>query len=177
MERVAELKIFARVTFFRTEDGGHNGPTPPTFFGCPFVMDDQMNDCRLLLDGIGSISPGQTVEVPIIFLCPKLVVDRLKVGREFKLWEMGIIAEGDILEVSLPQKQGSECTFPSSAPLDSRATPIFSACRSLPVQRVLLAALRSLSESVPIPARVGVASGDVCEREKGVRALFYFAEL
>ena len=99
MERVVKLEILARVTFYVTEEGGRKGPTPPTWFGCPFFMDDQMNDCRLLLDGIGSISPGQTVDVPIVFLFPKLVVDRLKVGRKFKLWDMGIIAEGEILEV------------------------------------------------------------------------------
>jgi hypothetical protein len=101
MERVVKHDILARVTFFRTEEGGRKGPTSSTHFGYPFVMDDQMNDCRFFLEGIGSISPGQTVDVPIAFLFPKLVVDRLKVGRKFKLWEMGIIAEGEILEVHL----------------------------------------------------------------------------
>lgn len=92
-------EIFAKVTFFRTEEGGLKGPTPANFFGCPFVMDDQMNDCRLVLTDVGPVSPGQTVEVPITFLVPKLVVDRLEVGRKFKLWHMGIIAEGKILTV------------------------------------------------------------------------------
>lgn len=95
-------EILARVTFLRTEEGGRKGPTPSNFFGCPFLMDEQMNDCRLVLTDVGAISPGQTVEVPIAFLVPKLVVDRLKVGRKFKLWEMGIIAEGEILKVLTP---------------------------------------------------------------------------
>jgi hypothetical protein len=92
-------QIFARVAFFRTEEGGRKGPTLQDFFGCPFLMDDQMNDCRLILTDVGSISPGQTVEVPIAFLAPRLVVERLKAGRKFKLWEMGVIAEGEILKV------------------------------------------------------------------------------
>lgn len=95
-------EIFARVTFLRTEEGGRKGPTPPNFFGCPFFMDEQMNDCRLVLTDVGPVSPGQTVEVPIAFLAPKLVVDRLKVGRTFKLWEMGFIAEGEILKILIP---------------------------------------------------------------------------
>lgn len=95
-------EIFAKVTFFRTEEGGLKRPTPANFFGCPFLMDEQMNDCRLVLTDVGSVNPGRTIEVPIAFLVPKLVVDRLKVGRKFKLWHMGIIAEGEILNVLIP---------------------------------------------------------------------------
>ena len=96
-------EIFARVHFFRAEDGGRKGPTSPKFFGCPFLMDGQKNDCRLVLSEVGSISPGQTIEVPIAFLAPNLVIERLKVGRKFELWEMGIIAEGEILKVLTPK--------------------------------------------------------------------------
>lgn len=93
---VKSPEIFARITFLRTEEGGLKGLTTAKFFGCPFLMDEQMNDCRLVLADVG---PGQTVQVPITFLVPELVVDRLKVGRRFKLWHMRIIAEGEILKV------------------------------------------------------------------------------
>lgn len=100
-------EILAKVTFRRTEEGGRKGPTPPNFFSCPFFMDEQFNDCRLILSDIGSVSPGQTVEVPIAFLAPKLVVNRLKVGRKFALWEMGVIAEGEILQIFGPHESSS----------------------------------------------------------------------
>lgn len=92
-------EIIAKLTFLRPEEGGRKMSTPSKFFGYPFLMDEQMNDCRLILTNIGPVSPGQTVEVPIAFLAPKLVIDRLKVGRKFKLWERGVIAEGEILKV------------------------------------------------------------------------------
>jgi hypothetical protein len=91
--------IFATVTFKRTEDGGRKSATSSVFFSCPFLMDEKLNDCRLLLDGIGAVEPGQTVEVPIVFLNPSLLDGRLKVGRKFQLWEMRVIAEGEILKV------------------------------------------------------------------------------
>ena len=101
-------EIFARVAFLHAEEGGRKSPTPPNFFGCPFFMDEQMNDCRLILTDVGPVSPGQTVEVPIVFLAPRLVVDRLKVGRRFKLWERGIIAEGEILKVFAQNESAEE---------------------------------------------------------------------
>ena len=92
-------EILARVTFYETRAGGRTSPTPHEFFGCIFKMDEKMNDCRLLLQDIGSVEPGQTVDVPIKFLSPDLLGGRLVVGKKFQLWDGGIVALGEILKV------------------------------------------------------------------------------
>ena len=92
-------EILARVTFFETNAGGRAGPTPHEFFGCIFKVDEKMNDCHLLLSGIGSVKPGQTVDVPIKFLCLYLLEGRLVVRKKSQLRDGGIVAEGEILKV------------------------------------------------------------------------------
>ena len=91
--------IIARVRFFPTSEGGRQGATPEKMFGCPFVFKEEMFDCRLFLEGVGSVSPGDEVEVPIAFLCPNLIKPRLNAGDRFALWEMGTIADGEVREV------------------------------------------------------------------------------
>ena len=76
---------------------------PAQQYGCPVFFDNEDSgfDCRLLLDQINkSVAPGETVSgVPIKFLNFDLVKSKLKVGKPFKLWEMGIFGEGEITEV------------------------------------------------------------------------------
>jgi hypothetical protein len=86
----------ARVTFTRTADGGRSQPTPPGHFSCPLEFRGEFFDCRLDLTSCGPISPGQSVEVPISFLCPELVETRMKVGDSFLLWEGKTIAVGNV---------------------------------------------------------------------------------
>jgi hypothetical protein len=97
---MSELKydIIAKVRFFTEEEGGRKSPTLENFFGCPMVIREKKYDCRLLLSNIGPISPGDEVVVPIKFLDYKTVSAILKENDNFELWEMGIIAEGKVLE-------------------------------------------------------------------------------
>jgi hypothetical protein len=53
----------------------------------------------LLLDEIGPLEPGAKATVPILFLRPDLIKDRLHIGSRFTLWEMGTIAEGVVKEI------------------------------------------------------------------------------
>jgi hypothetical protein len=94
--KAVQPDILVVVRFLSTQEGGREGPTPKTWFGCPFVFAGEYFDCRLLLDGVGSISPGDKVKVPIKFVRPDLILKKLQVGDRFELWERGVIAEGYI---------------------------------------------------------------------------------
>jgi hypothetical protein len=92
-------EIRAKVHFYPTTEGGRLKATPADHFGCPLSFGGRNFDCRLLLDDIGPVSPGETVEVPIQFLCPEDIVPRLRPGDRFQLWEGGFIGEGEVLEI------------------------------------------------------------------------------
>lgn len=97
--------IIARLRFLTTKEGGRAGQTPSQQFGCIFVLGRTNHDCRLLLDGIGPISPGQEVtEVPIKFLLYEDLDDHLFAGQHFELRELRTIAKGTVEAV---MKNGS----------------------------------------------------------------------
>lgn len=85
--------------FFATEVGGRATATPVDKFGCLLVFEDELFDCRLYLDDIGSIEPGQSKEVIIGFLSPDLIISRLKLGTLFHLRDGNIIAHGVVREI------------------------------------------------------------------------------
>jgi hypothetical protein len=91
--------IIASIHFYTTEAGGRKVPTPPDQFGCPLEFEGEKFDCRLLLGKVGSLSPGVTANVPVVFLYPELIKPRLKVESRFTLWEMGTIAEGIVKQI------------------------------------------------------------------------------
>jgi len=91
--------IIAKVYLYPTDEGGRQGPTPSNYIGFPLEFEGSYYDCRLLLDDIGSISPGETVEVPIIFLYSELIVPKLKIGSKFRLWERGFKGDGVVLDI------------------------------------------------------------------------------
>jgi hypothetical protein len=53
--------------------------------------------CRLYLTEVGRIDPGNEAIVPIRFLVPELISDKLESGLLFKLWEGHYFAEGTVL--------------------------------------------------------------------------------
>jgi len=91
--------ILAKVYLYPTDQGGRKSPTPSNYIGFPCYFEGNYYDCRLLLDGIGSISPGDTVDVPIIFLYSEKIMTLLKIGSKFKLWEGGFKGEGVVLKI------------------------------------------------------------------------------
>jgi hypothetical protein len=91
--------IMASLRLYTTAEGGRKGPTPPDKLGCPFEFQGELFDCRLLLDETGPLAPGAKATVPILFLRPDLIKDRLQIGSRFTLWEMGTIAEGVVKEI------------------------------------------------------------------------------
>jgi hypothetical protein len=100
--------IIAEVHFLPTESGGRKGPTPSNRFGCPLLFESELFDCVMFLDNIDSISPGSTVTLPIWFLSPDLIKPRLSVGSDFGLWEIGVIANGKVVEI-LNDASNSRC--------------------------------------------------------------------
>ena len=103
-----EPDIMAKVFLYLTENGGREGPTPDNRLACPMVIQNEMFDCWLLLDGIGSIAPGDTVVVPIIFTMPEIVLDILNPGDKFQLWEGRIVGEGVVLEKCGQEKKSDK---------------------------------------------------------------------
>ena len=91
--------IIASLRFYTTAEGGRTGPTPPDKLGCPLEFQGEFFDCRVLLDDTGPLKPGAKATVPILFLRPDLIKDRLQIGSRFTLWEMGTIAEGVVQEI------------------------------------------------------------------------------
>jgi hypothetical protein len=91
--------VIARVFFFLTSEGGRQGPTPSDSLSCIFGFGGRFYDCRLLLEEVGSLWPGQEAVVPIKFLFPELIKHRLKIGDRFYLRDYRKIAEGEIQEL------------------------------------------------------------------------------
>ncbi len=92
--------IFITIKFYKKEDGGRNIPTPSNFFSCVFVIGDKNYDARMLLEGIGSIYPGdKKINVPVKFLCSDLVIPKINVGDKFYVRDGRVIADGIIEKI------------------------------------------------------------------------------
>ena len=88
------------LSLLTAEDGGRSGPTPTSWFGCPMAIDGRYFDARIDLTNVGSISPGDTVEVPIRFLEAGVALPLLTVGKVFSLWEGRIIGHAKVLSIA-----------------------------------------------------------------------------
>lgn len=77
-------------------EGGRQSATPSDYLGCIFEYEGENFECRLLLEDVGPLLPGGQALVPIKFLRPDLIKERLRVGNHFRLREARIIAEGVI---------------------------------------------------------------------------------
>jgi hypothetical protein len=92
--------ILVDVNFYKDREFARKVPTPANFFSCIFVVDGNNYDCRLFLHDVGSIYPGDSKEnVPIKFLCPELVLNKLKLGGKFYLRAIGVFAEGTVKRI------------------------------------------------------------------------------
>lgn len=88
--------FIAKVRLFDVSEGGRKGPTQSTFFGCPLLFNGALYDCRMLLDEVGAIAPGDEKEVPIKMLDWDAVRTLLRDGAEFEMWESRVIGTGKI---------------------------------------------------------------------------------
>jgi|SRR5580658_5080458 hypothetical protein len=91
--------IIANLRFFSESEGGRESTTPPDYLGCIFEYEQENFECRLLLEDVGPIAPGGKGSVPITFLRPDLLKQRLHVGSSFRLRALRPIAEGIVEKI------------------------------------------------------------------------------
>lgn len=91
--------IMAKIHFFTTAEGGRKTPVFGRHYGCPMDIRGQKFTCRIYLEGIDKIYPGDEVVVPIKFLSPEIVLPLLKKGGWFTLWEAKTVAEGEVIDL------------------------------------------------------------------------------
>ncbi len=91
------------VRFKTTAEGGRQtavggSSSVVDYYGCPFVIDGEAFDCRLLLAG-RLLELGKTYEVQVQFLNPQLVLPKLGEGKSFVLREGKDVASGKVVRV------------------------------------------------------------------------------
>jgi hypothetical protein len=91
--------VTVSVRFLTSEEGGRTSATSPDKLHCMFDLHGKYHDCRLLLDSVGSVLPGQTVTAPLIFLDPEFVIPQLDVGLNFNLRDPRLIATGTVIKI------------------------------------------------------------------------------
>jgi hypothetical protein len=96
--------VTAKIHFFRTDEGGRQGPILRPWRGCLFKIGNDYHDCIIALPDSGRIDLGSVLVLQLQFLDPKLVLPKLRPGTNFQLKELRIIAEGEIIEVSQADK-------------------------------------------------------------------------
>ena len=97
-----------RVRLYDTREGGRQSAIPPIQYRCPVYIGEQReqaNDCAFLLDRVArALEPGGASQVvPIKFLVPELVADKLRPGTRLVLWEGREIGEAEVIEVSISE--------------------------------------------------------------------------
>ena len=94
----------ARVILRSTKDGGRASSIPLSMYRCPvFFEDDRSNahDCVFFFNEV-NVTPhpgGEAIIVPISFLVPELVVEKLLPTAILTLWEGKDIGKAEILAV------------------------------------------------------------------------------
>jgi translation elongation factor EF-Tu-like GTPase len=91
--------VLATVRLLSTKEGGRHTYAAHVL-GCIFELDNDLYECRLYFESVGSIAPGGQAEVPIKFLSRDQIATKLKVGLKFNIREgWRLIGEGTIKEV------------------------------------------------------------------------------
>ena len=91
--------IIAKIHFYKTEENGRKGPITVNIFRCPAEINGDKFDCAVIIGENKSITPGDTVTIPVAFLSSKIVRPMLKVGSRFTLWSLGTIADCVVEEI------------------------------------------------------------------------------
>lgn len=94
---VSEPQVIAKIRLYRSEQGGRASAILAPHFTCPMEIAGELFTCRLYLTEAGRIDPGSEATVPIRFLAPDLVSDKLDPGLLFRLWDGKYFAEGTVL--------------------------------------------------------------------------------
>lgn len=87
-----------KVRFRTTEQGGRKGNIMSNSYSCPMFINNEAYDCRLFFEN-NITELGKTYLVPIKFLNPNLVMDKLSLGKKVILWEGKDVADAIIEEI------------------------------------------------------------------------------
>lgn len=91
-----ESDAIIEVRFKTPEEQGRQTAVHGDYYGCPFIVDGEAFDCRLLLSG-RRLELGKTYQVPVQFMNWQLVRPRLSAGKPFILWEGKDVATGKVV--------------------------------------------------------------------------------
>ena len=90
--------IIAKIYFYKTEEGGIKNCLSGNI-RYPSEINGEKFDCGFNVEEHRSITPGDTIIVPISFLSPQIVMPMLKIGSKFKLWNTRFIADCIVEEI------------------------------------------------------------------------------
>jgi hypothetical protein len=93
-----ESDVHVKVRFKTAEEGGRQSAVSGDCYACPFLVDGEGFDSRLLLAG-RRLELGETYEVPVKFLNPPKVLPHLTEGTAFILWEGKDVATGSVIAI------------------------------------------------------------------------------
>jgi translation elongation factor EF-Tu-like GTPase len=119
------IRVLARVSVLRTEDGGRAGP-----FACHYRPNHNIGGSEDRIFYIGQVEvaegawvhPGEVCELPISFLNVRGLSELLHVGRKWRIQEGGkLVANAEIVSIAkeepnhLPDPTSPSVTPPASA--------------------------------------------------------------
>ena len=89
-EVLAKFDAVLRVRFLTRAEGGLKSPVKPPSgkYPCTLIAnnDNEGFDTRIIFAG-WSADLGETYELPALFLCPELVLERFPPGTEFRIMD------------------------------------------------------------------------------------------
>lgn len=97
--RSVKPDAYLEVKFSTTVQGGRKGAVEGEYFGCLLLVEGDYFDCRLILNG-RRLELGQIHQVPIVFLRPDLVMQKLSDGGKVTLWEGKEIGVGQVIRLA-----------------------------------------------------------------------------
>ena len=119
--------LLADVELLTTAAGGRRAPIGVEQYNCPFGFAGEYFECRIDLSDHGTLAPGARARLPVKFLRPDLILDRLAPGAAFVLWEGRDIGKGTVVQVFLqapPDRVAALVEKGSSRPPMSKAVTV-----------------------------------------------------
>ena len=106
MSKVLLPNALIRVRFLLPEEGGMKSnktiewtPEMQTGFGCPMRIGEDLHDFRTLISETTTYILGEMYDLYVKFLCPELVLPKLRKDMEIELWAGKTIAKGNVIEI------------------------------------------------------------------------------
>jgi len=87
------------ISLFSIANGGRRFPIISGFRSPIGFVKGQYSDVQYELINRKELHPGETCDAFLIFMAPLLIRAELSIGSKFKIWERGIIGEGEITEI------------------------------------------------------------------------------